>query len=937
MRYRLRATSRATPFGLFAGVAPVRFGPALTFDDIGVGHAAGRVDAAWLDGVIRRLEQCRELLPRLTVVLNNLAFVRDGRLVLRRGRPAVEAPRGTAVEVSIRLTPAVQTVLKSAAVSVLAGELFARLAAEFPAARHDAAGCLVGDLLDQGFLLSGLRPAATATDPLGQVIAALDAVDVGGVPAAARLRDQLHRVHRDVAVVGAARSITEWRARHRATASAMADASTTQRPVAVDLRSSCALTLPPAVAREVERAAELLARLAPRPSGDPVWRDYHARFVERFGVRGLVPLADLLYAETGLGFPAGYRDARLKPPPSPGLTPRDELLLGLAQTAAATGSREIVLDELLLADLAIDVGAVQPHTELRFQLHAASRTAVERGEFRLAIAGVSRAAGTTAGRFLDLFDDADRQRMLAAYRRLPTATDGALVAQLSGGALSTRAENVARAPRVLPHLIPLGEHHPHGDGLISIADLAVTGDAHRLWLVSLAHGLTVEPVAFHAVELTRSAHPLLRFLCEITTARATACAPFSWGAASRLPFLPRLRHGRTVLTPARWILRADTLPTAADFRAWTAALTVWRDRFGVPDIAFLGEDDRRLRLDLTEPAHLHLLRTDLDRAGQVTLREAPPPDSTGWCDGRVVEIVVPLAATRPPAPRPRLSPGRAVRIGDSHLPGAGEWLYAKLYAHPDRQTTILTRHLPELLARWPEPPQWWFLRYHDPDPHLRLRLRLPHPEAFGDAAARVGSWSRRLRQLGLLDTLQFDTYLPETGRFGAGAAMTAAETVFVADSAAAVAQLAATGRGGAHPHALLAASYLDLTAACLSSRADAAHWLVAHLPRTPGPTLNRHLLGEAIELADTDDPQSVRSLPGGDPILDAWIRRRDALAAYRLALATTDGTTPLDVLPGLLHLHQARVTGPDPEVETGCARLARAVALTLTRRSPATS
>ncbi len=29
VRYLLRATSRATPFGLFAGVAPTRFGPEL--------------------------------------------------------------------------------------------------------------------------------------------------------------------------------------------------------------------------------------------------------------------------------------------------------------------------------------------------------------------------------------------------------------------------------------------------------------------------------------------------------------------------------------------------------------------------------------------------------------------------------------------------------------------------------------------------------------------------------------------------------------------------------------------------------------------------------------------------------------------------------------------------------------------------------------------
>ena len=35
----------------------------------------------------------------------------------------------------------------------------------------------------------------------------------------------------------------------------------------------------------------------------------------------------------------------------------------------------------------------------------------------------------------------------------------------------------------------------------------------------------------------------------ISTARAAACGPFSWGAANRLPFLPRVRYGRTILRP----------------------------------------------------------------------------------------------------------------------------------------------------------------------------------------------------------------------------------------------------------------------------------------------------------------------------------------------------------------------------------------------------
>jgi lantibiotic biosynthesis protein len=64
----------------------------------------------------------------------------------------------------------------------------------------------------------------------------------------------------------------------------------------------------------------------------------------------------------------------------------------------------------------------------------------------------------------------------------------------------------------------------------------------------------------NAVEFRHRTHPLARFLCEITTARAAACVPFAWGAASSLPFLLRIRHGRTVLKPASWNLSASDLP-----------------------------------------------------------------------------------------------------------------------------------------------------------------------------------------------------------------------------------------------------------------------------------------------------------------------------------------------------------------------------------------
>jgi len=80
-----------------------------------------------------------------------------------------------------------------------------------------------------------------------------------------------------------------------------------EQPLMVDLQLGCRVVLPPQVAAEAEAAAEALLRLTPYPAGNPAWRDYHARFLDRYGAAALVRLRDLIDPTTGLGFPAHYR------------------------------------------------------------------------------------------------------------------------------------------------------------------------------------------------------------------------------------------------------------------------------------------------------------------------------------------------------------------------------------------------------------------------------------------------------------------------------------------------------------------------------------------------------------------------------------------------------------------------------------------------------
>jgi thiopeptide-type bacteriocin biosynthesis protein len=810
-------------------------------------------------------------------------------------------------------------------------DLHAAIVAAVPAAPASAVDTLLDVLIDEGFLTTELHPPMTTSDPLQHLLDTAIQLGADRDPITAPLITELcasHDLLRQHAATTASRSALRSAARSRLRA-----AMGTDPTLSVDLRVDADVAMPRAVVVEAEKAAAALVRLSTIAtaghSRTAVWSDYLRRFLERYGIGAVVPLQELLHGAGGLGYPAGYRTSTLPMPPTrPHPGPQSQhghALAAIAQTAAWERRREVVLTDRDVDTLADGVPVVpQPHTDLRVEVHAATRAQLDRGAFRLAVVGASRAAGTITGRFLDLLDPHDHDHLVAAYQQMPTATTGALRIQVSGPPANAAAHVIARSPRVLPDQLTVGDAAADA---VPLSDIGVSADASGLYLLSLSRRRPVEPMAFTALELVRSAHPTLRFLCEIATAFCTPCAPFSWGDTARgLPFLPRLRHGRTVLSPARWTLAADDL-TPAGFRD---ELAEWRDRWAVPDTVALQEHDRRLQLDLTEPAHQHVLQHTVTRRGRVILTEAPPPEAFGWIEGRAHELVLPLAATSSSShpPRPRPTAPSAVSASPRHLPGAGDWLYAQLPCHPDQQTRILTTHLPRLLhdlARDPlwqqAQPEWWFLRHTDPDPHLRLRIRCPAPGMFAAAASRLAVWAETLMDAGLLGPLRLDTYLPETGRFGDGAVMRAAEVVFAADSAAAAAQLALSETGSA----VMAASFIDITTSLAASPAEGLRWLVQHAPRAVAKAPSRDVRSCAIDLS-APHHRTLASIPCGDRVLAAWARRRRALAAYRAALIE-GGVDPELVLPDLLHLHHARVVGPSLEGERACLHLARAAAL----------
>lgn len=939
LSYVLRIRHRATPFGLFAGVAEGRFGRTTVARWGQSHHAVSRADGVWMTVIVQQLEAIPEVRQRLRLMANNALRVRGERLVLPWQPRSLDAA-GTAVrEVSIRQIPAVRTAVQMASTAVPYREVVDKLIADHPDLTAGEAEALLDLMISRRMLLTSLQPAGTETDPLGYVVRELFNSGAAQAGQVAELACALREIDEEMRALNRQQAAPPDAGRRRTTlVTRMRQLADQPSPLTLDVRLDADVVVPRAVAWEAERAAGVLARVSPEPRGTLAWARYRERFRQTYGDSTLVPLQDLL---DELGFPEDFHGTRRAPQPA--TVHRDKVLVALAQQAVADG-RELLLDEETIQRLA---GGRPPaaedapaHVELAAVVHAPSAKDLESGAFAVEVRRVGRGWGhLSGGRFAALLAEQNSPSdLLGTLARRPTAVEGALPVQLSFPPLSLRATPITRTPRLSAPLISLSEYRTPDPDVIPLSDLAVTHHDGRLLLVSRSRGQVLEAAIPHPLQLECQTPAIARFLDELQRGQSSRImgdfgnlAAWDWGAARHLAARPRVRAGRSIFSPATWRLAHAGLPgQEASAAQWEDDFAALREKWRLPDEVYLEYFDTRLRLDLGTATHRALLRTQLERPrrlGELTLVEAEPESAYGWCGGRPHELVILLGSAAATRPAPAIHGAPTAHRADVHLPGSSRYLSVRLYCQPHVRPAILVDHLPVLLYDL-DHPTWW-ITPHDQDdqPHSMLNLRLDHAADAVGALGILGPWGSHLADTGLLSGFDLVPYRPHTGLWGENETLMTAEDVLAADSAAFAHQI--THVRALSPQLLAATNLVAIAAGFHQDTERGLQWL-ANQPKSATATpLPRELVQQARTLADPADGwQMLRGTPGGTPLVTGrWAPRHAALGDYRTAVDHTPHSDPDVVLHALLTAH-LRLAGQSPGGTSW--RLARSVALATT-------
>jgi thiopeptide-type bacteriocin biosynthesis protein len=301
----------------------------------------------------------------------------------------------------------------------------------------------------------------------------------------------------------------------------------------------------------------------------------------------------------------------------------------------------------------------------------------------------------------------------------------------------------------------------------------------------------------------RLSQGIYRFLCALQSQGTAGDLSWDWGPLRDAPFLPRVVTGRLVLSRAIWQASQQELKALSPARDSARFRTVqrWRATRRLPRWIALVDADNELPIDLDNVLMVDAFVELVKSREQTRLVELfPGPDQLWACgpEGRFVqELVVPFLR-KSSSHNDRVGPGGSLReegasrqpaLRRSFPPGS-EWLYAKLYTGPamlDQVLREVVQPVVEAARRSGAADQWFFIRYGDPDWHLRLRLHGQPARLQGEVLAALQAAAAPLLEEGLLWRLQLDTYEREVERYGGAEGIVLAERLFHADSEAALA------------------------------------------------------------------------------------------------------------------------------------------------------
>jgi thiopeptide-type bacteriocin biosynthesis protein len=265
---------------------------------------------------------------------------------------------------------------------------------------------------------------------------------------------------------------------------------------------------------------------------------------------------------------------------------------------------------------------------------------------------------------------------------------------------------------------------------------------------------------------------------------------FVWGNLMQLfTFFPRVCYKQIIVSPAMWILNASVFKSFAAGSENTLAFAARLQReFKLPRKVLHTEGDNELLVDFANAISVETWVSLIKNKPSVLLKEFLWAEAVP--DNRHLHQYIATLVNREkrtfPHPIPPHGVDSATAVTRDFALGS-QWLYVKMYCGPGSVDVLLSKLIApeiELLQEQGLISEWFFIKYRDPEFHIRLRVRLCREEDALLVYKHITGNVAASPLHSLLWKIQLDTYSREIERYGANT-IGVCETLFWVDSQAA--------------------------------------------------------------------------------------------------------------------------------------------------------
>lgn len=346
--------------------------------------------------------------------------------------------------------------------------------------------------------------------------------------------------------------------------------------------------------------------------------------------------------------------------------------------------------------------------------------------------------------------------------------------------------NISYRPIIRDYEIPfLSPSSLSNENKIAINDIYVSIKNGLVILRSAKLNKRIVPRLTTAHNFNSASLPIYKFLCDLQYQDKSCSYSWDWSVFSELPYLPRVTYKKIILSPAKWFFK---LVDAKNVN-YEESLQNFIKKYKLPKLVLLIEGDNNLLINTENRNSLDIVLKNIKKYKSVLLQEYLNPSKNCFIENSnnekfVHEIIIPLYSNDK-----KLNNDSYIKQNDfsniqRNFTLGSEWVYLKLYGGNKTLDKFIIHELPriiEYLEKTGLIDKHFFIRYEDPDLHIRIRFHLVDLDNLKNVIEYLNNELSQFIETKSIYKVQYDTYERELERY-LGSAIIQSEDIFSIDS-----------------------------------------------------------------------------------------------------------------------------------------------------------